>query len=774
MTLAAEDRKVDLVDRLAAEARARVPASEADGAEQFVRRYFALVAPDDIIYTSFDTLIGGALSLWEFGAQRQPGVEKVRLFNPSVEKNGWGLEHTVLEVVNDDMPFLVDSVTAEINRRERNIHLLLHPVMRVRRDSNGRRVEAPAADGITESYMHLEIDQESEPEELEAIRHSIEGVLDSVRVAVADWRAMRARLTENIQELEAKTLPMPAEEVEEAKAFLRWLDEGNYIFLGFRRYGFETRDGKDYLPAQPETGLGILREMRAESRERSDQPLSPEFSAYARRKDLLIITKANNRSMIHRPVPMDRVGIKRYDERGELIGEDRFLGLFTSAAYSRSVHEIPMLRLKAKRTLDRAGLDPRSHNGKALVDILETFPRDEFFQITDADLFEIARGILLLQERQRVALFTRKDVFERFVSCFVFVPRDRYTPDFKERAKQILEEAFDGRETAIYDHVTDSPLARGLFIVRTSPGRIPEVDIKRVEAYLSEAARTWSDRLLEALVQQKGEEAGIELHSRYKKAFPTAYAERFSAAAALYDIVHVEDVLATGTMQVDLYRHRGQDQRQFHFKIIHAGPPVPLSEIMPRLENMGVKVQSEVPYEVQPAGAAQPVRIRDFSLSAEGMQDDLTAVKQKFQEAFIRVWNNEAENDAFNRLILGAELEWHEVVILRAYCKYIRQIGIPLSEAYIQQTLANNAGVTRLLIQLFMNNFDPSLGPATRMGGRHAAGLGIRAQIEDALNAVSNPDEDRILRLYVTLIEATLRTNYFQRVGRLQPAPATG
>src|SRR5438093_11994395 len=291
-----------------------------------------------------------------------------------------------------------------------------------------------------------------------------------------------------------------------------------------------------------------------------------------------------------------------------------------------------MLGPKARRPMDRPGPDPRSHTGKALVEILETFPRDEFFQITDSDLFEVARGILLLQERQRVALFTRKDVFERFVSCFVFVPRDRYTPDFKERAKQILEEAFDGRGTAIYDHVTDSPLARGLFIVRTTPGRIPDVDIKRVEAYLAEAARTWSDRLLEALIQQRGEEHGIELHRRYKKAFPMAYSERFSAEAALYDIAHVEEVLANGKLVADLYRHRGQEQRQFHFKIIHSGPPVPLSEIMPRLENMGLKVQSEVPYEVQPLGTESAVRIRDFSLSAVGMQGDLSPVKQKFQE----------------------------------------------------------------------------------------------------------------------------------------------
>src|SRR5438552_9010720 len=700
----AEDRKADLVQRLAAEAQKR----GGEAAAQFVWRYFALVAPDDIIYTNFDTLLGGALSLWDFGKERKPGVPKVRLFNPSVEKNGWSLEHTIIEVINDDMPFLVDSVTAEINQRERNIHLLLHPVIRVHRDAKGRRLDVTAAeDAITESYMHIEVDQDTEPGELDLMCKSIEQVLADVRVAVADWRTMRQRLQENVGQLEAKKLPMPPEEVDEAKAFLKWLDEGNYIFLGFRRYGFETRKGKDYLPADPKSGLGILREMRQESVERSDEPLSPEFSAYARRKDLLIITKANNRSTIHRPVPMDRVGIKRYDDKGDLIGEDRFLGLFTSAAYSRSAREIPMPRLKFKRTLDKAGLDPRSHNGKALVEILETFPRDEFFQITDADLFDIARGILLLQERHRVALFVRKDVFERFVSCYVFVPRDRYTPDFKDRARQILEEAFEGRDTQVYDHVTNSPLARGLFIVRTSPGRIPEIDVKRIEAYLAEAARTWSDRLLDTLVQEKGEEAGIDLHHRYKKAFPAAYAERFAAEAALYDIEHIEDVIATGKIVVDLYRHRSEE-REFHFKFIHSGPPVPLPEIMPRLEIMGLKVQSEVPYEVQPLGAAAPVRIRDFALSASGMQDDLQPIKSKFQETFIRVWNREAENDGFNRLIIAAELEWHEVVILRAYSKYTRQMGVPLSEPTIQQTLANNSAITRLLIQLFRNNFDPA------------------------------------------------------------------
>ena len=761
-SLTPEQRKADLVDRIIAEASSRVGAEEADSVEKFLRRYFALVAPDDVIYTSIETLIGGALSLWEFGRQRQPGKAKVRLFNPTAE-NGWTLEHTVIEIVNDDMPFLVDSVSAEINKRERTIHLLLHPVVHVRRDAAGRRVEmtstqAAPIDAIVESMMHIEIDQETSNAELEMLRGAIERVLDEVRLAVTDWRAMRERLTQDVAELD-HNLPMPPEEVDEAKAFLQWLDDGNFIFLGFRRYGFDTRDGKDYLSAIPETGLGILREMRPESQARSEAPLSREFSDYARTKDLLIVTKANSRSLIHRPVPLDRIGIKRYDANGNLIGEDRFLGLFTSAAYSRSVREIPMLRLKADRAVKKIGLDPRSHNGKAFVEILETFPRDEFFQITDQQLFEIARGILLLQERHRVALFTRKDVFERFVACYVFVPRDRYTPDFKERAKVILEEAFEGRDTQVHDQVTDAPLARGLFIVRTSPGNVPEVDVKRIEAFLAEAARTWSDRLLEKLIQQRGEEAGIELHHRYKRAFPMAYAERFSAGAALYDIAHVEEVLANNNLVVDLYRHRGDGQ--YHCKIIHTGEPVPLSEIMPRLENMGLRILREVPFEVQPLQAAQPVRIRDFSLESAGLPDDLTEVKAKFEEAFVQVWENEAENDGFNRLVLGAELDWHEVVVLRAYCKYVRQIGIALSEGLIQQTLANNPDITRQLIALFKNHFDPALGVAAM--GRQAASLGYRAQIDDALNSVTNPDEDRILRLYVTLIEATLRTNYFQR-----------
>src|SRR5260221_228944 len=282
MSLTAEDRKTDLVDRLAAEARTRAGADKAESAEQFVRRYFALVAPDDIIYSSFETLIGGALSLWELGQRPQAGVPAIRLFNPTVDTKGWELEHPVIEIVNDDMPFLVDSVSAELNRRERNIHLLLHPIARVRRDASGIRLELTSTqsaplDAIVESYMHIEIDQETEPAELEAIPSAIERVLALVRVAVADWRVMHERLSSDIAELEGATLPMLAEEVDEARAFLKWLEDGNFIFLGYRRYGFETRDGNDYLPPVAGSGLGIRRENRSESLETLNVPLTQEF-----------------------------------------------------------------------------------------------------------------------------------------------------------------------------------------------------------------------------------------------------------------------------------------------------------------------------------------------------------------------------------------------------------------------------------------------------------------------------------------------------------------
>ncbi len=764
MAVNEELRKSDLVDHLSEQAAAKVTGEMRTAASMFVQQYFEFVAPDDVLYTSPETLLGGALSLWQFGVERKPGEEKVRVFNPSAE-HGWASEHTVMEIVNDDMPFLVDSVAAAIMRNERSIHLLVHPVVGVRRSLDGSRMPLPdeganPADDdsvlLTESYMHIEFDQETEPDEIEAIRRNVEHVLGQVRVVVDDWHPMKRKLEEGLAMLDSpETAFLPASTIQEAKEFLHWLADHHFLFLGYREYSFVTTDEGVFLELDPESGLGILRAVRQESVERSRTPFTKEFSDFAQRHEPIIITKANSRSLVHKPGTMDRVSIKKFDDEGRFLTEHRFLGLFTSVAYSRSVREIPLVRQKAKRVIERSGLAPSSHNGKALIEILETFPRDEMFQITEDELFNMAIGILQLQDRQRVGLFCRKDVFERFVSCLVFVPRDRYDVEFRDKASRILENAFDGAVINVHAHLTDSPLARAQFIIRTNPGQIPKVDTRRLEAMLAEASRNWSDRLLDALDTAMGEEESLDLYHRYRRAFPAGYAERFEPRIAVGDIERIEKVAASGLLAIELYQREGARPHELRCKIFHAGI-VALSDLMPRLESMGLKVQSETPFDIYPVGTPTGVRIRDLRLLVEDHGINFLEAKPKFEETFLRVWKGDAENDGFNRLVLATGMEWHEVAVLRAYCKYLRQAGITLSETYMQQTMSNNPAIARMLLDLYYALFDTS-------GANEARAEELREQIDEALDSVSNPDEDRILRRYRNLIDSTLRTNYFQR-----------
>lgn len=764
MAVNEEVRKSDLVDRLSAEAAARVSSEMRDDASLFVQHYFEFVAPDDVLYTSPETLLGGALSLWDFGAERKPGEAAVRVFNPGAE-SGWASEHTVMEIVNDDMPFLVDSVAAAVMRNERNIHLLVHPVIGVRRSLDGRRMPLPETganpdDGdsvlLTESYMHIEFDQETEPDEIEAIRRNVEHVLEQVRVVVDDWHAMKRKLEECLEGLDAPEMALLAPSaIQESREFLHWLADHHFLFLGYREYSFVTTDEGDFLEIDPDSGLGILRAVRQESVERSRTPFTREFSDFAQRHEPIIITKANSRSLVHKPGTMDRVSVKTFDDKGRFLTEHRFLGLFTSVAYSRSVRDIPMVRQKTAHVIERSGLAPSSHNGKALIEILETFPRDEMFQITEDELFNMAIGILQLQDRQRVGLFCRKDVFERFVSCLVFVPRDRYDVEFRDKATRILEDAFDGTVINVHAHLTDSPLARAQFIIRTTAGQIPPVDGRRVEAMLAEASRNWSDRLLDSLDTAMGEEQALDLYHRYRRAFPAAYTERFDPKIAVGDIERIEKVAATGMLGIELYQREGSRPHELRCKIFHAGI-VALSDLMPRLESMGAKVQSETPFDVYPVGTPTGVRIRDLRLLVEDQGINFLEAKPKFEQTFLRVWKGDAENDGFNRLVIAAGMEWHEVAVLRAYCKYLRQAGITLSETYMQQTLSSNPDIARMLLDLFYALFDTA-------GPDEARARELRAEIDDALDAVSNPDEDRILRRYRNLIDSTLRTNYFQR-----------
>jgi len=765
MTTRTQALKEEQLGRVTALARERLPRGKSEWAERFIRQYYANV-PDDVLAAEVEQLYGAAMAFYTFARKRQPGLPKLRAYNPRFEDHGWKSNHTVIEIVNDDMPFLVDSVTAELNRRELTVHLVVHPILKVRRDAKGALIElwaqADTRDGTAgESWMHLEIDEESSPGTLEDISRGVERVLGDVRAAIEDWPKMRARLADLLSRLEKGKLPFPAAELAEAKEFLAWIDADHFTFLGYREYDFVGSGAAARMEVTHGTGLGILRddsELVYRGR-RNMSALPPDVQAFLREPKLLTVNKANRRSSVHRPTHMDVVTVKKFEDDGEVAGERLFVGLFTSAAYNRVPREIPLLRHKVANVMARSGFAPNSHDGKALLHILETYPRDQLFQIEEDELFEIATGILHLQERQRIALFTRKDPFERFVACLTYVPRERYNTELRERFGAILEQAFNGEVTAFEPELgSDTLLARVLFIVRTTPGEIPEIRNDEIEAKLVEAARSWSDKLKAALVEGNGEERGLRLFRRYAAAFPVDYRERFSAHTALVDIEKIEAVLAQGSVDMHLYRPLEAQESEVRFKIYKAGAAVALSDILPMLEDMGLRVLQEVPFVVEPH-ETEAVYLHDFGMvRADGAAIELDALRESFQDAFARIWSGAMEADGFNRLVLAGGLAWREVVILRAYCKYLRQTGIAFSQAYMEETLTHNPGLARRIVGLFLQHFDP-----LRQHDVEVRASALVQEIEQGLDKVESLDEDRIIRRFVNLVQSTLRTNYFQK-----------
>jgi glutamate dehydrogenase len=758
-----EQAKTDLIERVARTAAQRLDRKRAADVEGFVRLFYANVPPDDILEDSPENLFSSAMTLWNFGLQRAPGAAKVRVYNPRLDEHGWRSPHTVVEIVNDDMPFLVDSVSAELNRRELTVHLVIHPILRVKRDAKGHLVGTGDPASPAESYMQIRISEQSAPETLEQIKQGLESILAEVRAAVRDWPLMRERIGTIAKELGKAKLPLPKDEINEARDFLLWVAEDHFTFLGYREYDFSGEGDNATLTVKAGSGLGILTDDNYSvfDRQKNFERMPAEVRAFMRQPRLLAIMKSNKRATVHRPVHMDTVGIKRFDAEGNPSGEQLFIGLFTSVTYNKSPREIPLLRRKVERVIARAGFQPNSHDGKALLHILETHPRDELFQASDDELFEIALGILHLQERQRVALFLRRDPFERFVSCLIYVPRDRFGTELRLRMQDIVARAFNGRISAFYTQMTDAALSRLQLIVATTPGAVPDVDIAELEAKLVEAGQSWADNLQEALVETLGEEQGLLLLRRYAGAFASGYRERFDAHAAVLDIGNIEKAVTTGRLTMSLYRPVEAPPTELRFKIYNAGEQIPLSDVLPMLEHMGLKVISEAPHLVRPLDRPRPVWIHDFLMcTADGSEIDIGAVRDNFQKAFERAWRGKAEDDGFNRLILLAGLTWREVVILRAYCKYLRQIQVAFSQSYMEETLARNAPIAGLLVKLFRALFDPA-----QRADADAKGESIKTEIERALDQVANLDEDRILRRFLNLILATLRTNYYQTQG---------
>jgi glutamate dehydrogenase len=765
MAVKLEEAKVALVDKAIAHVRERLSVPQATEVERFVREYYADAAPEDL--GELD-LYGAALTHWHFLHRRRPGEAKVRVYTPDLEEHGWQSKHSVVEIVTDDMPFLVDSVTMALTRHGTSIHLGIHPILSVRRDDDGRLVELLPrdAEGVAESLIHVEIDRQADQAVADELAAELRRVLADVRAAVEDWPAMRDRIREIRTELDERPPPLDSDELDEAKALLEWIDDDHFTFLGYREYELHTQDGEDVLSSLPGSGLGILREAERKPVSRSFAQLPPEVRKLAREPNLLNLTKANSRATVHRPAYLDYVGVKRFDDAGAVCAERRFLGLYTHTAYSASPWEIPVLRRKVQRVLDRSGLVPGSHYHKALVEILETYPRDELFQITEDELYEIALGILHLGERRRVRIFVRRDVFGRFFSCLVYLPLERYNTETRHRIQQILQDAFGGASVDFAARVSESVLVRLHVVVYTVPGATREYDVAAIEARLLEATRTWVDDLHDALFEQLGEERAATLHRRYRDAFPAAYRDDFTARAAVADIRRIERLDPQGDLDLSLYLPLESEVGHLAFKLLRSGAPILLSDVLPALENMGVKVTDERPFEVRPLDG-QPVWIYDFGLDyGEEVEFGTDRVRQVFQDTFAQVWSGAAENDGFNRLALGAGLTWSEIALLRAICKFLRQAGSTFSQAYMEETLAWNPGLARLLVELFRLRFEPQ----RRLDADQKIRELVR-EIEAALDAVVSLDQDRILRSFLQVVQAMLRTNFFQRDAEGRPKP---
>ncbi|MGH3645737.1 MAG: NAD-glutamate dehydrogenase [Micromonosporaceae bacterium] len=733
------------------------------GLPELLDRYWRLVPDEELFGRTGEDLYQATVAHRALAEQRLPGEAKIAI-TTSEERTGLA-PHTVVQVVTDDMPFLVDSVTAALTARGLEVHLLVHPQLVVRREFLGKlakvcpevELDDAGPDELVESWIQLEVDRQRDSERLEELRRDITSVLTDVREVVEDWQKMRHRALEIADELatpEAAALPVPAKDITDTVDLLRWLTDDNFTFLGYREY--KLVDG-EVLQAVLGTGLGVLRTDQQTPRVLSS--ISPEAYAKALEKRLLIITKANARATVYRPAYLDYVGVKTFDEEGNVAGERRFLGLLASAAYLHSVRELPVVKRKVAEVIERSGLPPRSHSGRDLVEILETYPRDELFQTTTNELFANVLGVLRLAGRRQLRLFLRKDAYGRFMSCLVYLPRDRFTTANRLKIQDILLRELNGIGVDYTTRVSESTLARIHFIVRTDPAHPPrDYDVDAIQQQLIAATRHWDDDFNLALERKLGEEQSKQLYHRYVNAFPQTYKDEVTPGAAVKDLAKLELLDEPGQLAMHLYRKRNAPE-QVRFKVFRYGEPMMLSAVLPVLHSLGVKVADERPYEIQRDDGV--IYLYDFGLQPPENCLDMAEIQAKVENAFASAWRGESEVDRFNELVLRAGLTWRQVVVLRSYAKYLRQAGTPYSQDYMQSTFTEYPGVAALLVALFETRFSPALAVDSEQRAQ------FTDELVDAINAeldrVSSLDQDRILRSFLNLVLATLRTNFFQR-----------
>ena len=753
------DISEDIIDAIVASKPKSKSLSTPKETKRFLRKYFADVPYEDLQGRSTDIMGQAAMAHLDFGRVRKPGKPLLRIFNPNEQQHGYQSAYTIVEMVNDNMPFLVDSVAAAIDRQGLAIQMTIHPLLKVQRDGRGRLVKLPTSSedvGHVESFIRFVLQREPDEYHLKILEHEITKVLTDVRAAVRDWRQMRDKMLETASHLERGPRGADPAVRLETDALLQWMVDDHFTFLGYREYQLREVGEKLLLAPVVGSGLGLL---ASEERGGRAMELSEEMRRHTRNRDWLIITKANSRSTVHRQSYLDYVGVKQFDENGNAIGEKRFIGLFTSAAYSESPRSIPLLRLKVQRVLEQSDVDSSGHRGKALLHIVETFPRDELFQSSVSDLLRTTTGILNLQDRKRVKFFLRRDAFRRFFSCIVFVPREKYTTAIRRRIENILLDEFDGQSVESSVQIVDAPLARMHTIVRTGVEAKPRISVPRIEKRIAETVVTWQDHLRECLIERFGQDEASSLFRAYGDSFSTAYQADTEPRIACLDAKRI-DGLIKGEHENFLLLHlsNGDGHKSLHFRTFHQGEPLSLSGVLPYLEDLGTPVYNARPFRVRLKDGGL-FWIQDFRLEFDRLADlDIEAAAERFQEGFRQALGGESESDNFNKLILAAGLDARQTTLIRCYAKYMLQLGITFSQNLMEEVLVAHADLACALVRQFELQFDPDLSKKKR---NEDLGRCV-ATIKRGIAKARSLDEDRILSAFSSVISATLRTNYFQ------------
>jgi glutamate dehydrogenase len=728
---------------------------------------------DDEDYSRFNgsKLAFIAQEQWNLASTRTIGKSKFKINSSGFP--GDKTRRTIIDIISDDMAFIVDSVVAEINKNNILIDFLIHPILYVRFDKNKKITDVSSVkkDGyVRQSHIHLHIKDIPSDEALAALKLGLETALKDVYITNRHWEQMRAKLYQAQTELADSKIDRPASEIQEYCAFLHYMHDHNFTLLGYREYEFVEKNGTLSSKTIKNSGLGLLaEELRPAYINENDEGLPRNLQMLRKSLAPVSVSKTNRLATVHRRVPMDAVAIKVYDKNGVVKGEKLFLGLFTSVTYSRSVSDVPYLRQRVDEVMALSGFTPGSHNYKSLRHILEKYPRDELFQITAQDLLKTSISILRLQERQRIALFMRKDPFRRYISCLVYIPRDRFSTALRKKMSALLERELGGQCENFYTSLDDSVFARVMFVINVRQNTEQKITAAALEKLLQEEGKTWPELLIQALSEHSADETTIsQIAQKYGEAFPVGYTTRYRAKQSVFDIEKIESVLSTGTLQLDLYRPDSAGAQNLCLKVYNPDTPLTLSDVMPILENLGLRAISELPFEIKPAGGSSTVWIHDFLLETPERSDSIKIqdVKTNFEFGFGKIWSEAMENDGLNRLILSANMTWQEIIVLRSYVRYLQQIRYPFSRSYVEKALTENPKIARLLVDLFACLHDPQKQKKSSSGAAK-----YRADIERVLEGVESLDQDRILRMIAALVESTLRTNHFQRAADGTPKP---